>query len=64
MRPRRIMFTRGRVTITVTLTLYAWLALNGALTRHAVCGDSTVLPHAQRVGTYFHVQGPTTRPGH
>jgi hypothetical protein len=44
MRPKRMMLTRGRVTITVTLTLYAWMALNGAFTKRSLCGDAPVNP--------------------
>ena len=36
---KRIVLTRIHVTVTVTLTLYGWLMLNGAATRRAICGD-------------------------
>jgi len=39
MRPKRNVLTRARVTVTVTLTLYGWLALNSPAIRRAVCGE-------------------------
>ena len=38
MRRRKIGITRVHVTITVTLTLYGWLALNSEFARQAMCG--------------------------
>jgi len=61
MRPKRIMLTRGRVTITVTLTLYAWMALNGAFTNRSLCGDARVMPHARSVTVSPRDASPATR---
>jgi hypothetical protein len=49
MRRRRIGITRAHVTITVTLTLYGWLALNSPLTRQAMCGARPSAVQAEHV---------------
>ena len=61
MRPKRIVLTRGRVTITVTLTLYAWMALNGAFTKRSLCGDAPVTPRARSVTVSPRDASPATR---
>lgn len=61
MRPKRITLTRGRVTITVTLTLYAWMALNGAFTKRSLCGDAPVIPHPRIVTVSPRDASPATR---
>jgi len=60
MRPRRIAITRRHVTITVTLTLYSWLALSSGPARQMLCGDA---PPAVRDDSSLvvAVDGPVTQ---